>query len=251
MTRSMWSIIATALVTMLSAAATLPAAAQSGARAGDPLAGAPAVGECRNYTADDRMNPSEHSSAVDCAGRHTALVVKVEIAPSKYDLSGKPTAQLENFAYETCLPAWRNAVGATHAQSHLVAYTYSWFAPTRSQLELGARWIRCDVNIYDGEKLGNLPGTTPFVDGFIDRVDRKCLTAKGLVVSCASRHRWISRGLLTMPKGPYSVDRQDTVARRRCPGTLHGSDTRFLWWRVSESSWKAGERHVVCFGNGR
>ncbi len=251
MTRSLWSVIATALVTLLSAAATLPAAAQSGATAGDPLAGAAAVGECRNYTADDRMESTEDSSAVDCAGRHTALVVKVEIAPSKYELSGKPNTQLSNFAYETCLPAWRNAVGATHAQSHLVAYTYSWFKPTKSQLELGARWIRCDVNIYDGEKLGDLPSTTPFVDGNIDRVDRKCLNAKRFVVSCASFHRWISRGLVTVPKGPYSVARQDTVARRRCPSTLKGSDTRVLWWRISEFAWKAGERHVVCFGNGR
>lgn len=250
MTRSMWSVIATTLVTLLCAAATLPAAAQSGAQAGDPLAGAPALGECRNYTADDRTASSEDSSAVDCAGPHTALVVKVEIAPSKYELSGTPNRQLLNFAYETCLPAWRNAVGATHAQSHLVAYTYSWFKPTKSQLELGARWIRCDVNIYDGRKLGSLPSTTPFVDGNIDRVDRKCLTVKRLVVSCASNHAWTSRGLVTVPKGPYSVDRQDAVARRRCPSTLKRSDTRMLWWRVSEAAWKAGERHVVCFGNG-
>ena len=251
MTRSTWSVIATAIVMLLSAAAILPAAAQTGATAGDPLAGAPAVGECRDYTADDRMGWHEDSTAVDCAEPHTALVVKVEIAPSKYDLSGKPNTQLNNFAYETCRPAWRAAVGATHAQSHLVAYTYSWFTPTRSQLELGARWIRCDVNIYDGEKLGNLPGTTPFVDGNIDRVDRKCLNAKRFIVSCASRHTWISRGIVTVPKGPYSVDRQDAVARRRCPSTLRGSDTRFLGWRVSELAWKAGERHVVCFGNGR
>ncbi len=64
------------------------------------------------------------------------------------------------------------------------------------------------MNILDGEKLGNLPSTTPFVDGNIDRVDRKCRNAKLFVVSCASRHAWISRGLVTVPKARTpSIDR--------------------------------------------
>lgn len=214
------------------------------------MAGAPAVGDCRTYTAADRMGWKEDSPAVDCAGPHTALVVKVEIAPSKYDLSGKPSSQLSSFASETCGPAWRRAIGTTHAQSHLVAYTASWFTPTKAQLELGARWIRCDVNIWNGQQLGNLPQSAPFVDGNIDNVDRKCLTFKGYLTSCANPHKWISRGLITVPKGPYSTDRQDTVARRRCQGTVKRSDRRYLWIRISESAWKGGERHIVCFGNG-
>lgn len=250
MTRTTWSVITTAVATLLSMAAILPAGAQSTAAAGDPMAGAPAVGECRTYSADDRMGWKEDSPAVDCAGPHTALVVKVEIAPSKYDLSGKPNTQLNAFAYKTCIPAWRNAVGANHVQSHLAVYTYSWFTPTKAQLELGARWIRCDVNAYDGQGLGNLPRTTPFVDGNIDKVDRKCLNTKGYITSCANPHRWISRGLITVPKGSYSTDRQDTVARQRCQSTLKRSDRRYLWIRISESAWKRGERHIVCFGNG-
>ena len=250
MTRWTWSVIATAAATLLSATASLPASAQPAA-AGDPLAGAPAVGECRTYTAADRMSYHEDSPAVDCAGPHTALVVKVEIAPSKYDLSGKPNAQLYAYVSETCGPAWKRAVGTTHAQGHLVAYTYSWYTPTKYQLSLGARWIRCDVNAYDGKDgLGDLPQSTPFVDGNIDQVDRKCLDGTGYITSCANPHKWISRGLITVPKGPYSKDRQDAAARSRCQSTLKRSDRRYLWIRISESAWKRGERHIVCFGNG-
>lgn len=249
MTRTTRSVITTALAMLLSAA-ILPAASAPAA-ASDPLAGAPTVGECRSYTAEDRMGWTEDSGPSDCASRHTAVVVKVEIAPSKYELAGRPSAQLLDFARETCQPAWQQAVGVTHAQGHLVAYTWTWFAPTKAQLALGARWIRCDVNIYDGQALGALPASTPFVDGNIDRVDRKCLTAKGFVTSCANSHKWISRGIITVPAGAYSTARQDTVARRKCQGTLKRSDARYLWIRISEVAWKAGERHMVCFGNGR
>jgi len=248
MTRWSWSVIATAAIpTLLSVVAILPAAAGA---SGDPLAGAPAVGECRDYTAETRRGWNDDSAPVSCDDRHTALVVKVASAPSKYDLSGKPSTQLLNFASDTCLPAWRSAVGVTHAQRHLVAYTYSWFAPTKAQLAQGARWIRCDVNIDNGEKLGRLPSRAPFVEGDIDRIDRKCLNGKRLVVSCANPHEWISRGLVTVPKGPFSIQRQDSIARRRCTSTLKRSDRRYLWSRISESSWRAGERHIVCFGNG-
>ena len=249
MTRTIRSVFATA-VAMLLSAAILPATAAP-AGASDPLAGAPTVGECRTYTAKVRMGWTEDSAATDCASRHTGLVVKVAIAPSKYELSGRPNAQLLAFVHDTCLPAWRQAVGATHAQSHLTAYTYSWFAPTKAQLALGARWVRCDVNIWAGQELGALPTGTPFVAGNIDRVDRKCLTAKGYITSCANAHTWVSRGIVTASKGAYSVERQDAVARRKCQGTLKRSDRRYLWARISEADWKAGERHLVCFGNGR
>lgn len=234
---------------LLTATSLLPASAAP--VAADPLAGAPAVGECRSYIAKDRMNNHEESAAVDCAGPHTALVVEVAIAPSRYDLSGDPNAQLARFVGKTCKSAWNDAIGASHAQSHLVVYTASWFVPSKAQLAEGARWIRCDVNAYDNNQLGNLPTTTPFVDGNIDRGDRRCLTAKTAVVPCTASHKWIARGIVRAPDGPYSASRQDAFAKRRCPSTLKRSDSRFLWWRVSKSSWKSGERHIACYGDGR
>ena len=82
MTRSTWSVVTTALAMLLTAASTMPASAAPAAA--DPLAGAPAVGECRAYSLKDREGLHEDSPAVDCAGPHTALVVKVKIAPDKY-----------------------------------------------------------------------------------------------------------------------------------------------------------------------
>ena len=249
MTRSAWSVVTTAVATLLTASTVVPASAAPAAA--DPLAGAPAVGECRSYTADDRLENHEDSPAVDCNGPHTALVVKVAIAPDKYDLSGRPSAQLQRFAAETCQGAWKDAIGASHTQQHMVVYIASWFAPSKAQLAEGARWIRCDVNAFDNRQLGNLPAATPFVDGNIDRGDRRCLTAKTAVVPCTASHKWIVRGLVRAPDGPYSTARQDAFAKKRCQRTLKRSDSRVLWWRVSKPSWQAGERHIACYGNGR
>lgn len=247
MTRKTWSVVATAIAMLLSAASILPASA---APAADPLAGAPATGECRNYSMKSFMAAHEDSPAVDCAGPHTALVVGVAIAPNKYDLSGKPSAGLQRFALKACTDPWANAIGAGHKQLHLVVYTRSWFTPTKAQQAAGARWVRCDVNAYDDGGLGDLPATTPFVAGGIDSGDRRCLTGKQNVVPCTSSHKWISRGIVKVPDGRFSVARQDAVAKRRCGSTLKRSDRRFLWWRISESSWKSGERHVTCYGSG-
>ena len=248
MTRSTWSVVTTALAMLLTAASTMPASAAPAAA--DPLAGSPAVGECRAYSLKDREGLHEDSPAVDCAGPHTALVVKVKIAPDKYKLSGKPSAGLQRFVSKTCDGAWDAATGTTHKQDHLVVYTRSWFSPTKAQLAAGARWIRCDVNAYDDNQLGNLPAATPFVDGGIDSGDRRCLTGKLNVVPCTASHQWISRGIVKMSDGPFSVARQDAFAKKRCPGVVKRADRRYLWWRVTEASWKAGERHITCYGNG-
>ncbi|MBL0749197.1 septum formation family protein [Nocardioides baculatus] len=247
-TRSTWSVIATAIALLLSAPSILPANA---APADDPLAGAAAVGECRAYTIKDFESAHESSAAVDCAGPHTALVVAVKIVPKRVKLSGAPSAGLQRFVTKACNDAWGNAIGAGHKQGHLVVYTRSWFTPTKSQLAAGARWVRCDVNAYDDKQLGNLPPVTPFVDGGIDAGDRRCLTGKLNVVPCTASHQWISRGIVKMPDGRYSVARQDAFAKRRCPSAIQKRvDKRFLWWRVSESSWRSGERHITCYGNG-
>ncbi|MCF6376368.1 septum formation family protein [Nocardioides KLBMP 9356] len=247
MTRSTWSVVATAIAMLITTAAALPAGASQSA---DPLAGAPGVGECRAYTIEDREGMHESSPAVDCAGPHTALVVAVEIVPKRIKLTGKPSARLQRFVSRTCKDPWNAAIGASHRQTHLVVYTASWFAPSKAQVKAGARWIRCDVNAYDDRELGNLPVTTPFVSGGIDPGDRRCLTRKRNVVPCTSSHTWISRGVVTAPDGRYSVARQDAFAKRRCPKVIKRADRRFLWWRVSEASWKSGERHITCYGNG-
>lgn len=250
MTRWTSSVISTA-VSVLLAAALVPTAASS-ASAADPMAGAPAVGECRNYGPKEFSSPHEDSVSIDCASDHTGLVVAVAVVPDKYDLSGTPNTQLATYASKTCRSAWRRTIGASHAQEHLIVYRGAWFVPTASQLEQGARWLRCDVTALGGKKkLGDLPQATPFVTGNIDRGDRICMDRTTYYVSCSQPHAWISRDIVTAPKGGYSEARQDTFARKRCPSTLQRSDRRYKWVRVSEAAWKAGERDIVCYGNGR
>jgi hypothetical protein len=242
----------TAAAALLTIASTLLAGAAPVAAA-DPLVGAPAVGECRDYGPDELYSPHEESTPVDCGSDHTGLVVAVTVVPDEYALSATPDAQLGAYASKTCRSAWRRTIGASHAQAHQIVYRGAWFVPTESQLAQGARWLRCDVTALGGkDRLGDLPRATPFVDGAIDRGDRRCIDRKNYYVSCSQPHEWISRGIVTAPKGRYSEKAQDAFASRRCPSTLkRSSDSRYKWERVSKAAWKAGERHIVCFGNGR
>lgn len=216
--------------------------------AGDPMAGAPVVGECHFYDAEDRFASTERSAPVDCAAKHTAVVLAVSEVPSGVDLEDDSNLALNRFASRTCSPALTDALDVSHNRAHLVRYTYSWFVPTAAQLAQGARWIRCDINRLDGRKLDKLPANGLYVDGFVQSWNRRCLSSRLLVVSCLRPHTWTARGLITVPDGRWSVDAQDARARSRCRGTLQRKDRRYLWVRISEFSWSVGERHVVCFG---
>lgn len=246
------SVVTTAAAALLTVASTLLAAAAPVAAA-DPLLGAPAVGECRDYGPDQFLSPHEESTPVDCGSDHTGLVVAVAVVPDEYALSATPDAELGAYASKTCRSAWRRTIGASHVQSHQIVYRGAWYVPTEAQLAQGARWLRCDVVALGGkDRLGTLPRATPFVDGAIDRGDRICMDRKSYYVSCAQPHAWISRGVITAPKGRYSEKAQDAFAGKRCLSTLkRSSDRRYRWVKVSKAAWKAGERHIVCFGNGR
>jgi hypothetical protein len=240
---------ATALAAVLVAPLLAAVAAAGPATAvGDPMAGAPVVGECHFYEAEERFVPTEPSEPVDCTGKHTAAVIAVAVVPNGMDLRDDSDVALARFASRTCGPALADTLDVSHNRAHLVRYTYSWFVPTATQLEQGARWIRCDLNELDGRKLDKLPANGLYVDGFVQSWNRRCLSSRLLVVSCLRPHTWTARGLVTVPDGRWSVVAQDARARSRCRGTLQRKDRRYLWVRVSEFSWSVGERHVVCFG---
>lgn len=245
MTRWTFAAVGPLVAALLLAGGTLsPASATDG----DPLAGAAVVGECRHYTAAERAEQAEDSSPVDCGSRHTAEVIAVEQAPRTYEMEGEASLRLTRFANNVCDSAFRRTLRIRHEETHVVAYTYSWFLPTRAQLALGARWVRCDVNLLDGPRLGVLPRRTPEVGYYdIDKSERRCLTRAYLVVACTEAHAWFSRGVATVPDGRYSTDRIDAAARRRCPSVLHRDDRRYLWIRPTEFGWTGGERHVTCY----
>lgn len=242
-----WSFVA---VATLVASVLFAGGAVGPALAGtdDPWAGAAVVGECRSYTAAERAQRVEDSSPVDCGSRHTAEVIAVEQAPRKYEMGGDPDLRLTRFANSVCDSAFRHTLRIRHEETHLVAYTYSWFLPTRAQLARGARWVRCDVNLLDGSRLGALSRRTPEVGYYdIDRSERRCLTGTFLAVACTEPHAWFSRGVATVPDGRYSTERIDAAARARCPSVLHRGDRRYLWIRPTEYAWTGGERHVTCY----
>ena len=132
---------------------------------------------------------------------------------------------------------------STNQQEHILSgykvldFTQHVAGPTATRLlvEMGAEVIKVEL----------APGGEP------TRYAPYLKEVLGLAFSADGGRLYVS---FTNQAGDSQLDEyemRDAVARRRCPSTLKGSDTRFLWWRVSESGWKAGERHVVCFGNGR
>jgi hypothetical protein len=226
-----------------------PAAAQA---AGDPLFEAPVVGECHDYDSRSALDDVEESPAVDCSAPHTGIVVAVVEVPGRFNLiDGRTSSQLSNWASRTCAVEMEGATGIGHAQSHLTIYSFAWYVPTRAQVRQGARWVRCDVISWDNGELSQLSDGVPSLKGNLSRSERRCINAKHKYVPCSKSHAWISRGIVRASKGSYSEDRFIVEGRRRCVSTLQRSDRRYRWVPPTLEAWKRGERHIVCYGNGR
>ncbi len=147
--------------------------------AGDPMAGAPAVGTCYQLTYDELMAVATPAEPVDCGTRHTAQVLDVLTLPDGLDWDSSP-ARLDRLTQKACSPAHSEVVKddpRVHART-LVQFSY--FYPDAAEQEAGARWFRCDVSLRTGDTLLRLPEELPRVRraAAIDDTVGRCVTRK-------------------------------------------------------------------------
>ncbi len=244
----------TRLLAAASAAVALALAAP--AYAGHSTARAdttPTVGECRSLTMAQAAAASDTSSPIACSSAHDDRVIAVADLPSGVSYADLDDVGIRNAAATLCYPAFRNALGQNDRVRGRSAYTYLYFVPTAAQRTAGARWLRCDLTVRHGARLGDLPtDRVPALS--THRVPTKvtrCLTGRDhLVTVCSASHTYRATGSFTVDLKRFPGHaRMQRIGRNRCPALVSTDrDFRFTW--VPAFAYNLAHDHtVVCYSH--
>lgn len=236
---------------LLLAAALVAGLLAAPAHAGDvdgPTYQMPVVGECHQVSYAALAAESEPSPAVDCATRHTALVIASVQLPAGTDWSAG-SADLAAAATAYCVPAFKRAVGQSWRVIARSAFLWSYWIPTAEQRAHGASWLRCDVHRQTYREL--LPvGATPLLrSATVTRGFQRCLQVRRAGFdesSCAGRHNYRVSTVLSVPGDGYRTTSGFlSYGSAHCPGARQ-SRRWYATWR-SVIGWNAGDHTLVCY----
>ena len=122
-----------------------------------------------------------------------------------------------------------------------------WFVPTPDQQAPGARWLRCDLVLRDGDALLPLPedprlGARPWAEDV-----SRCLAGRDAHVTvCAGPHTFRATDALRVGGRAYRTRRAwILLATDRCRDVVDSRTYRFAW--PTRVGWKAGDRTLVCY----
>ena len=119
-------------------------------------AGKPTAGLCWRATYDGAIqyadwNPADNGGPVSCAKTHqlyTYAVLPLALTHSgtEFDSSDTLVASIASDASDTCSNYLDDNVGQVDNQDG--RFEYKPFVPLRSEWKAGARWVRCDINVF-------------------------------------------------------------------------------------------------------
>ena len=237
-----------AVAAALAATALLPATLSAPATAGtaaDPMAGAPAVGDCFDITLAQAGKFANPEDPVKCSNDHTSVVMRVGELPSRLDWDS-PKDELTKLASRVCLDAFDDKFGYDTLRYYRSQYQWFWFAPTTAERDAGARWFDCEISIRDDRGLIDLPRTLPRLTKKLPNVVARCVTSKYAFTNCADTHEWRS-SYAFYATGRATERNINAAANRVCP--RHVTTPR-RWLR---SAWDVpGKRFIVgCYSHTR
>lgn len=240
------ALLGAALVgTLLTSALATPAGAAAPAR--------PQVGDCHSLTIEEYAATTDPDPRISCTRAHTSRTIAVkDVSAAAF----RTSATLLATGVRVCTPAFARATGGSESNRVLSAYELSFFAPTRAQLDAGARWIRCDIVLSGGPRLLALPtdrepalGSAPHASSVA-----RCLqlgSRSYRPTACSVTHNYRARGTLRIASSTYpGQDRLTALAARRCPSIARTRSWYATW--PAPVGWKYGkERVMVCYANTR
>lgn len=210
----------------------------------DPGFQAPKVAECHRMTPRQSRASVSTSPRVSCRGNHNTVVVFVGYVPRAVTPK-TPLAQRRTLGRRFCEPAYRKAVGGTLTDRATTILTWTMFTPGQTQLERGARWVRCDVLARSGNQLVPLPARQPLLRQGVPEQLRICQDNTGVDLSCARPHAYRVEAVYRIVGNAYPDAQGYTpVARDRCK-ELTGKFGGF-WQPPSKAGWQAGDRFIRC-----
>ena len=238
---------AAAIVAVAAGLALVPSA-NAGVEPDGPHYQESAVGECRTYTMKQAYAMSNSSPVVECSTTHTALTIAVVQLPDNLTWGSSQDA-LNDFTSDHCTTPWWKAVGGTLVQRAQAAFTEAVFYPNQTQKDHGARWIRCDVNLYGHHSFIPLPrSATPFIrDGKVPYAVTKCIFGQdNYFTACVKAHHHRATGAFALADGPYPGDLAiKRAATRRCPAMTFSRS--YIYYHPTRETWKNGARIIICF----
>lgn len=114
----------------------------------------PAVGQCRQLAMAQVDAASDPSAPGSCTAKHNVQTIAVVDVPDLATLTEEEFAIVGDAVCEA--PLYRTIAGPL-STAKLTAYTLVFFEPTAAQLAAGESWVRCDLAINGGARLGQLP----------------------------------------------------------------------------------------------
>lgn len=212
-----------------------------------PRFGAAKIGQCHRMTARQTRSPITRRRATPCSGPHTTTVAYVGLVRRALT-TRTPLARRRAVASRVCRPAFRRMVGGTPELRAASLLTWTFFVPSRAQLQRGARWIRCDVLARSGDQLVPLPFDRPVLGNGLPEQLRICQTAEGVDVSCARPHEFRVAGVFRPPGDAYPGPAFTGAARDRCEAII--GEPGGYWQPPSPQGWARGDRFVRCLTPG-
>ena len=237
-------------IVALTATLTLAPSATAGAEADGPHYQEPTVGQCRNYTYDAMVKESNSTPVTACSNNHTALVIAVPQLPAALNWSSS-FEQLLQATLNTCVPALAQKLGRTAVLRNLAAYNLSFFFPTQTQKDHGARWVRCDLILSGGQALQRLPmDSTPVLPAApLPKSVAACLVGTNhLYTVCSKTHQYHATGAIVLSGGYPGTASLNRTARQKCPAKV-STPGNYYYTFSSKESWKAGDKAITCFSH--
>jgi hypothetical protein len=135
----------------------------------------PRVGDCWRVTYVDAQNSEDWqgTGAVPCTQTHQTYTFAVGMLTQKFtgswlDAKGNPRTDVDNAAYQVCRAQLARLLPGVTAKEALLYPTY--YVPSVSQWNAGARWVRCDLTeIRVGSTFAS-PDLAPLPTKFSDLV---------------------------------------------------------------------------------
>ena len=122
---------------------------------------APRAKACYRLTAAQLTKPTNASTPVPCASRHTAQTIYVGSLDTVVDghSVAVDSATVQKQLSTTCPRKLAAYVGGRPRARDLSRFNVVWYSPTLEQSDQGADWFRCDVIAFAAQdQLASLPG---------------------------------------------------------------------------------------------
>lgn len=229
-----------------------------------PSVARPKVRQCRSLQIFDLLTrvTKEATTPVRCANKHNAqtFATKKLTRAMKAAVRNGSDKKIYRTVRGYCnreLQTWLKADKETVAMSQ---FSFIVGVPTRSDLNAGADWVRCDVFLRNGlTKMVNLPRSTkgalkgPKGDDYHSCVKGEIATASSSV-PCYKKHSW--RAVSSVKLGtqddswPGHSDVIDVV-KENCSEDVRdylntSAAFQYGYMAPTKRTWKRGNRYAVC-----